>query len=266
LPYVEFPNLNTTGEDLEIWDLASVLRISLPSFTQVGEDFEVFDCLLLQELSIPALDTVEEDFVVYCNRELTFLEAPNLQHIWEDIQLFGNDHLVEVSLPFPGDIAFVEGGGFLITTNRGLKELAFPSLERSGIDRGENDTGTDGPGDFGYDYPGRDGDEAINLYSGVSPVPFIVNCNRPFMICDNPSLGTIDMPKLESMDSGGLFVVANSELRQVNLDAIEILGNASYIIVRHNQRMRQDSLRIGKLTTNSSSADPILSNLDCNTP
>jgi hypothetical protein len=266
LPYVEFPKLNMTGEDLEIWDLVSVRRISLPSFTQVGEDFEVFDCLLLQELSIPALDTVEEDFDVYCNRELTFLEAPNLQHIWEDISLFGNDHLVEVSFPSLEDIAFVEGGGFLITTNRVLKELAFPALQRIGKDRGENAPSTDGPGDFGYDYPGRDGDEALYLYSGVSPVPFIVNRNRPFMICDNPSLGIIDMPKLESMDSGGLFVEANSELRQINLDALEILGNTSYFIVRHNHIMRQDSLHIGELTTDSASADPILSNLDCNTP
>jgi len=68
------------------------------------------------------------------------------------------------------------------------------------------------------------------------------------------------------MDSGGLFVEANPELLQINLDALEILGNTSYFIVRHNHRMQQDSLRMGELTTNSSSAGPILSNLDRNTP
>lgn len=134
LKEVTLPQLNSTGEDLEIWDLPAVRVVSLPKFESVGEDFEVFDCLLLEKLEIPALHTVEEDFDFYVNREVTFLGAPSLKHIWEDIQLFGNDHLEEVSFPVPKDIAFEEGGGFLITTNRKLKTLSFPSLVLLWID------------------------------------------------------------------------------------------------------------------------------------
>ncbi len=134
LKEVTLPQLNSTGEDLEIWDLPAVRVVSLPKFESVGEDFEVFDCLLLEKLEIPALHTVEEDFDFYVNREVTFLGAPSLKHILEDIQLFGNDHLEEVSFPVPKDIAFEEGGGFLITTNRKLKTLSSPSLVLLWID------------------------------------------------------------------------------------------------------------------------------------
>eukprot|EP00984_Skeletonema_dohrnii_P012716 scaffold5190_cov92-Skeletonema_dohrnii-CCMP3373.AAC.6 len=123
LQEVNLPKLKSVGEDIEIWDLAAARLISLPKLERVGEDFEVFDCLLLENLAIPSLHTVEEDFDFYVNREITFIHAPRLKQIYEDIQMFGNDHLMDVSFPVLEDVAFKEGGGFLITTNRLLKKL-----------------------------------------------------------------------------------------------------------------------------------------------
>jgi hypothetical protein len=265
LQEVELPKLTRTGEDLEIWDLAAVLLISLPALKVVDEDYEIFDCLLLQNISMPSLVQVEEDFDVYVNREITFLYAPSLKRIFEDIQMFGNDHLVDVSFPVLEDIAVDEGGGFLITTNRLLKKLSFPKLTELGKNRGENVPSTDGPGDFGYDYPGRDGDEALFLYSGILPDPFIVNRNRPFMICDNPQLQKILMPKLESLASGGLFFEANPKLREIDLSKLAFLNTTTYFIIRHNHNLRQGSLSISDDLSEAEN-EPLLANLKCNTP
>ena len=256
--------LRSVGEDIEIWDLAAVREISLPKFERVGEDFEVFDCLLLEHLLIPKLQTVEEDFDFYVNREVKRLHAPSLIHIWEDIQMFGNDHLLEVSFPVLEDIALEEGGGFLITTNRKLKTLSFPSLRFLGKNRGDNEPSSDGPGDFGYCYPGRDGDEVLFLYSAILPQPFILNRNRPFVIADNSSLERVDMRELKVLDSGGFFIEANHLLKDIDLSGLNKLGDLTYFIIRHNSGLRQGSLSIGDLS--HSANDPILSNLSCNSP
>jgi hypothetical protein len=265
LEVVQLHELKSVGEDIEIWDLAAARLISLPKLDRVGEDFEVFDCLLLENLSIPSLQTVEEDFDFYVNREITFLHAPKLKHVWEDIQMFGNDHLIDVSFPVLEDIGFKEGGGFLITTNRMLKKLHFPSLILLGKNRGDNEPSSDGAGDFGYCYPGRDGDEALFLYSAIVPKPFILNRNRPFMVCDNANLESIDMSNLRTLDSGGFFFEANPRLESIDVSRLNELGELTYFIIRLNPNLRQGASSIGGDLSHSDNA-PLLSNLQCNSP
>jgi hypothetical protein len=174
---------------------------------------------------------------------------------------------MEVSFPELHDIASGEGGGFLITTNRMLQKLEFPSLVMLGKNRGDNGLSTDASGDFGYCYPGRDGDEALFLYSAIhSTSPFIVNRNRPFMICDNASLISIDIPNLHTLDSGGFLIEAQPQLKSVNVSALNELGKLTYFIIRHNPKLGKEALSIGDLSAGNSGNDPILSNLQCNSP
>lgn len=252
LKKLRLPNLRDVDEDLELWDLAVLRTIDLPKLERVGEDFEIFNNLLLEDTLAPMLKVVEEDVDFYCNREALSFRLPNLTDIGEDVQVFGNDNLLELYFPLLQNLADDEGGGFLITTNRRLTSLSFPSLQRMGKIR---DGAPDEDGDLG------DGGEAVSLYSMADAG---YNQNRPFMLCDNPDMELFNISQVFQLRSGGFWAEGNCAMKLIDMNGLEALGNTSYFVVRENPLLQQDSLWIPNVS--QSNYDPILSNLYCNSP